>query len=1825
MYLNRSAIFTLFFLSFVVSTASAQTSTQTTFLHSGEWGLTAFDLVIKGRGFDYVFARKYESQGLYSGPLGQNWDHQYFMRLMELPNGDVFFYDGMGRKEIFKALPPAGGTLIYASPPGQFAELKKQSDGKWLIHQPDSMAYFFNNYGQLESIQDRNGNKMEFFYSPTGQLTTVVDTLGRAISYHYNDKDKLVKVQDFAGREIKFSYDEGVSSPDPQKSYGLLSSVTGPAITGTSNGNDFPNGKTTKYKYQLGQELHLIANLIEVTNPRGEVYIVNKYNTEDELIEQLYGGAKITFQYLEGKTTVTDRRGIETVYEFNGAGNPTAITRAGLTTRMEYDPDIITPDLPIIPSDGLLTKITYPEGNSIEYNYEKSILSRLLRRRSEPNVISIKRIPGPRGSGGSDETLITKFTYDLLHNQVLTSTDAKGNITTYERDQQGNAKRIIMPEGVVQSFEYNKYGQVTTEISGEGKTTAYEYYGEANPFGTRSNPDDQTGGYLKTRTVGGAYSNTFVWDDLGRMKEFIDGNGVKSKYEVNSLDQVIRETRFEPLNYETINKYDLNNNLVNKLVQHSSAGGDGFTEYRYEYNHPLNYLTKESQEVSDGKFAHTSYQYDENGNRELITDPEGNQTKYVYDNRDLNVEITQGFGSAVASTSKTTYDGNGNILTQIDGEGNKSTIIYDGYNRQIESIDALANRNVYTYDNNGNVATETLKDAEDVLLSQTASQYDGINRLKARTQEFEPQAAVTTYNYDKESRISSVVDARNNALSYTYDGAGRLETVLDAAGNKTTYKYDGNSNTVEVTQEDRGPLGVETYKTINEFDQANRLTKSTDPAGEVIQNVYDSVGNLVISIDPEGNQTSAEFDNANRRVKTEEGNGTIVTRFEFDLNSRLTGITDANGNTTRHGYDQLNRNNRITYADGMEMIFSHDNASNVKTVTDPNGTIVTNNYDELNRLSTRSIQKAAGVEGPSSQTFEYDGASRLKKASDDDSVVALTYDFLSNIKTETQNGKVVSSKYDSVGNRTEITYPSGRNLVLAYSPINLLEKVEEGGSPIVNYSYQGPFRTAVSAFGNGTRADFAYDSDQRVTSIQHTNQENQVFAGFSYGWNKADQRKFEQKSHENNQTDVYSYDSIYRITQLAINSPDPSSPALAQKTLSYVQDGVHNFKQLTESERGITRTKSTHINSRNQYTTFDGQPLSYDSNGNTKGTLGQQLFYDYANQLTRVINSDTTTTTMTYDALGRRTSKTVNGQTINYVSSGQQTLEEYAGAALQNSFVYGRDIDEVVQTKQGGQRYYYHLNSIGSVKMISDSSGKMVEQYEHDAYGNQIIRADHTAPEVEQLRLKSGDLHIRFTETIQRNSLNITLKDNSDQSVSFNTIFEEQDRTILLKPTASLSQATQYTLRIAAGVKDLMLNSMASDFQKAFTVAGDEIYFDNKSPEVDELTIANGRHIKVTFSEEISEFPDSAIAVEFNNQPLAGSLSFVSSSKEAQFSLNELAAQGSYTIRITSAVRDESDRTLPDFEKNLVISSSDQLIYRLEKDVIDSSSIGNTVTFQGRNQDPSTALIFFRARYLNPLLGRFISPDPVGYIDSPNLYQAFYNNPANAVDPLGLDWFYVTNVKNQPDQWEWHKGSSYSYADKTGRVKTAKGYKHLLVAKHVENDIVTGAKIYQLDIYNQDMKHLSGRAFSGGELLYGFTAIRTGNYTIRADLEKDTTGPTAINPDSDLCNPYPSYGLQVVPDRFLPLGPTSKPTTCTAGNPYPAYGPKRARLNPWEGKDEGYYLHGQIPTRANTPGGTHGCLCYGTDTRIIDYIWTLNEKVPVAVNVPVKQPSPKKP
>jgi RHS repeat-associated protein len=62
---------------------------------------------------------------------------------------------------------------------------------------------------------------------------------------------------------------------------------------------------------------------------------------------------------------------------------------------------------------------------------------------------------------------------------------------------------------------------------------------------------------------------------------------------------------------------------------------------------------------------------------------------------------------------------------------------------------------------------------------------------------------------------------------------------------------------------------------------------------------------------------------------------------------------------------------------------------------------------------------------------------------------------------------------------------------------------------------------------------------------------------------------------------------------------------------------------------------------------------------------------------------------------------------------------------------------------------------------------------------------------------------------------------------------------------------------------------------------------------------------------------------------------------------------------------------------------------------------GTGYAFTGREWDAESGLYYYRARYYDPMSGRFISDDPSGFENDINLYQYVFSNPTRWVDPTG--------------------------------------------------------------------------------------------------------------------------------------------------------------------------------------------------------------------------------
>ena len=95
-------------------------------------------------------------------------------------------------------------------------------------------------------------------------------------------------------------------------------------------------------------------------------------------------------------------------------------------------------------------------------------------------------------------------------------------------------------------------------------------------------------------------------------------------------------------------------------------------------------------------------------------------------------------------------------------------------------------------------------------------------------------------------------------------------------------------------------------------------------------------------------------------------------------------------------------------------------------------------------------------------------------------------------------------------------------------------------------------------------------------------------------------------------------------------------------------------------------------------------------------------------------------------------------------------------------------------------------------------------------------------------------------------------------------------------------------------------------------------------------------------------------------------------------------------------------------------------------DSLKVSAIANPWRYANKRADIDTSLISFGLRDYDPSLGRWVTPDPSGFSDGPNLYAYVHNRPLILFDPYGLS---STQINDTPSSWSqgWSRFSNSMY------------------------------------------------------------------------------------------------------------------------------------------------------------------------------------------------------
>jgi RHS repeat-associated protein len=379
-------------------------------------------------------------------------------------------------------------------------------------------------------------------------------------------------------------------------------------------------------------------------------------------------------------------------------------------------------------------------------------------------------------------------------------------------------------------------------------------------------------------------------------------------------------------------------------------------------------------------------------------------------------------------------------------------------------------------------------------------------------------------------------------------------------------------------------------------------------------------------------------------------------------------------------------------------------------------------YDPLDRLLSRVPDVAIG--GPT-ESYTYTNTGARASMTDASGTTAYEYDARDRLLTKATPAGTLTYTWDPAGNLATIrsSNTNGTSVNYVWDGANQLQSVTDnrvGGVTTAAYGPTGQpsgytISTGVPAVPAVT-ATYAYDVQNRVTSLAWQRGTSPAFASWAYTYNDRGQRLT--STELSGRTATYGYDAVSRLKSESV-AEDPRGNS-ANGTLTYTLDGVGNRLSRTAALGFPAQSFSYNPNGE-----ISGD--TYDADGNTTGSDGAVFAYDYQD---RLVSKNNGAVTLVYNCDGDRAAKTVGGVTTQYLvdqlnpTGYAQVLEEVVAGAAQVRYTYGTKL--VSQTRPETGTSFYGYDAKGNVTFLTDATGMVTDAYDYDAWGSLLGRTGTT-------------------------------------------------------------------------------------------------------------------------------------------------------------------------------------------------------------------------------------------------------------------------------------------------------------------------------------------------------------------------------------------------------------------------------------------------------------------------------------------------------------------
>jgi RHS repeat-associated protein len=981
------------------------------------------------------------------------------------------------------------------------------------------------------------------------------------------------------------------------------------------------------------------------------------------------------------------------------------------------------------------------------------------------------------------------------------------------------------------------------------------------------------------------------------------------------------------------------------------------------------------------------------------------------------------------------YYANGKVAAHKDQNGKVFSFNYNSFARETTTVDEVGNKEIYRFNENGMLISKV--DAEGGFEQYF---YTDSRHPLAETKRIKKNGFVYQYTYDDRGRLLTKKFPNNKVESYSsYTSLSQPKVIKHASGKTSVIDYDGSGRPrYKILLKPSSPVTgfnnshilsktVFAYLSNGNLSKVQQIKDLGNNTGPYYEYGYNSSG-LVTSVKRCGYQYNDAlvlktqcftFKNA----YDEQGN--LLTGFddryypvkkEYLPSGQVSSLQDAFGNSTFYDYDSQGA---LTSA----VLRGLDNQGFLSTLYSESY-----QYDNMGRVVSSNTSTGENL------TYEYNGVGQLLKAYDTlGQSVAYEYDSLGRVLSQYDHrGYKTRYSYNTKGDLINIDLPGGVRKSFTYfgasrlgglasesiSNIKTLYSRDQlgrviriadpyGSTESIHYNYLGKVSLRVFEAENTTDGDnireslkYFYNNLGFLVRIENGFYQLGVYTKtrdlVTY--------IYDDYGHVLTETDYsgvityYKYDKHFNVVSVSKN--DGSSVTYQY---NHHRGGVLS-KVIYKAPGKITETVSysydalgrvqTQTNHRGEYITY-----SYDSTGNIKGQYqslndvsfeyrydayqrlvyvgdnkGNREEYQYDSQGNLVyIKANEAAVGFAYDARGQLTNKFFNnGLSASYLYTNLGLLQNASyqknnQTLSQTVYTYDktRKTREVVTSPAGlfpsyANSYTYDkLNRLASV----DYTNKPNERFEYDTFGNisKVTYPDNSGNDLLYVYDNTFDGHVgagrlsaikrlqngqagATLDTFQYDALGRVTSRSGRQNYTLG--YDARGLVSTVHQGNSLVEQNTYDV---LGRRTSVLNG--AGVQQKFTYLGNNPWTQSQGSLVTKSLYSSLDALEATSA-------GSNITYHFQNdlQSITGKLSGTN---------DEYTHQGSYTAwGVNSAV---------------------------------SQGVGYT----GREAN-TVGLYYYRNRYYDPSIGRFLQQDPAGFVDGFNRYSYVKNNPVNFIDPYGL-------------------------------------------------------------------------------------------------------------------------------------------------------------------------------------------------------------------------------